>query len=131
MASLLILLYVFSKFVPKKNLLGIGVLIGGYSFAGYIIHWIYSQGLEFVRENWFYLLVYIITAGLVSFAVLYRIGPAHPRSLQLIQWFLQLVALFVVFLSFAQSYAVGSGAVFSLLACYNMPASVSGVLWSK
>lgn len=98
-ASLLILLYVFSKFVPKKNLLGLGVLLGGYSFTGYVVHWIYSQGFDFIKQNLTYVICYVLVAGLVSFAVMYRVGPAHERTMKLVQWFLQLVALVLVYAS--------------------------------
>ena len=129
-ASLLILLYVFSKLVPKKNLLGLGLIVGGYSFAGYLVHWIYSQGIGFLQENWVYVLFYVIVAGLVSFAILYRIGPAHNRTLQLIQWFLQLIGLALIYLSFHQLWGVGVAVVTMVVIWYNMPLWMINMLFS-
>ena len=129
-ASLLILLYVFGKFVPKKNLLGLGLLVGGYSFAGYVVHWIFCQGIGFLQENWVYVLVYVIVAGLISFAVLYRIGPAHVRTLLLIQWFLQLIGLVLIYLAFHQLWGVGVAMVTMVVIWYNMPSWMINMLFS-
>ena len=125
MGSLLILLYFFSKLVPKKNMIGIGILLGGYSFAGYIVHWIVFQGIDFVQENWVYLSVYIAIAGVISFAALYRFGPAHPRSLQLVQWLLQFIALACIYFSFFQIPVVAFVAVLAFLLWYIMPPFIS------
>ena len=114
-------MYFFGKFVPKKHWLGLGILAGGYSIAGYVVHWTVSQGIEFVLKHWLYLLVYVAVAGLASFAVLYRMGPANPRTIHLIQWFLQLIGLILVFISFYQLTSVAVSAVIMLLSWYNMP----------
>ncbi|XP_019849687.1 PREDICTED: nuclear envelope integral membrane protein 1-like [Amphimedon queenslandica] len=119
LASILVLLYIFSKLVPKKNIIGISVLLGGYSFAAYFTHWIYSQGIDFIRDNWLYLLIYLITSGFISFAILYRIGPAHVRTLQLIQWLLQFISLTLLFFSFSQIQVIAFIAVLVLLVHYN------------
>lgn len=95
------------------------MLLGGYSFAAYITHWIYSQGIDFIRDNWLYLLIYLITAGFTSFAILYRIGPAHVRTLQLIQWLLQFMSLTLVYFSFSQVQVIAVTAVLVLLVQYN------------
>ena len=127
MASLLVLLYIFSKFVPKKNLFGIGVLVGGYTFTGYLLHWIYGQGIVFVQENLFFVACYIIVSGMISFPVLYRIGPAHERTMTLVRWFLQLVGLFLIFLSM-QFPPFGVAIVTSLLLWNNKPSWIANVL---
>ena len=46
------------------------------------------------------MLGYLVTSALVSFAVCYRMGPVdNPRTLNLIQWSMQLVALVLVYMS--------------------------------
>ena len=122
-ASLLILLYIFSRFVPKGNLFGLGVLLGGYSFTGFFLHWIYTQGLSFVHDNLFFVICYIVVSGMVSFAILYRMGPAHERTITLVKWFLQLAGLFLVFLSM-QFIPFGVGLVTFVLIWNNMPERV-------
>lgn len=109
-------------------MIGIAILLGGYSFAGYIVHWIVFQGIDFVQENWVYLSVYIAIAGVISFAVLYRLGPAHPRSLQLVQWLLQFIALACIYFSFFQIPVVAAVAVLGFLSWYNMPLFISRTL---
>ena len=56
---------------------------------------------EYLTEQYFHLLVgYVITAGLVSFAVIYRMGPpSDQRTLNLISWSMQLVSLVMIFTS--------------------------------
>ncbi len=122
-ASLLVLLYIFSRFVPKGNLLGLGVLLGGYSFTGFFLHWIYTQGLSFVQDNLFLVICYIVISGMVSFAILYRMGPAHERTITLVKWFLQLAGLALVFLSM-QFKLFGVGLVTSVIIWNNIPKSV-------
>lgn len=109
-------------------MIGIGILLGGYSFAGYIVHWIIFQGIDFVQENWVYLSVYIASAGIASFAVLYRFGPAHPRSLQLVQWLLQFITLACIYFSFFQIPVVAFVVVLAFLSWYNMPLVISRTL---
>ncbi len=47
-----------------------------------------------------YLVMYLVVVGGVSFAFCYRLGPvSDPRSLDLIQWFLQLVGLLLIYIS--------------------------------
>ena len=122
-ASLLVLLYIFSRFVPKKNLFGIGVLLGGYSFTGFLLHWVWSQGVSIVQDNLFYFSIYIVVSGMISFAVLYRIGPAHERTMTLVKWFLQLVGLCLVLLSM-QFVPFGVFIVVSILVWNNIPIGV-------
>lgn len=124
LASLLILIYIFSRFVPKRNLFGLGVLLGGYSFAGFFLHLIYSQGIAFVQENLFFVSCYVLISGMVSFAVLYRMGPAHERTMTLLKWFLQLLGLALIFVSM-QYLPFGLLLVGSLVVWNNVPSWLS------
>ena len=72
-------------------------------------------------ENWQYVLGYIVTAGVLSFAIVYRYGPVtDERSLSLIQWFLQLVGLVLVYNS-TQIREVSIALIIILLTIYNFP----------
>ena len=47
-----------------------------------------------------WVIAYVLGAGVVSFAVIYRLGPpSNPRTLNLIQWAMQLAGLATVVLS--------------------------------
>lgn len=69
-ASILILLYVFSKFVPKvshwecvvvkvandlltvqRNILGLGVLAGGYTLFASFFYWFWNHALEVAKSS--------------------------------------------------------------------------------
>ena len=128
-ASVLILLYIFSRLVPKRNIFGLGLLLGGYSFTGFIMHWIYSQGLVFVQQNLFFFLCYIVISGMISFAILYRMGPAHERTMTLVKWSLQLVSLGLIFLSM-QFLPFGVALVTGLLVWHNAPEWLKNILAS-
>lgn len=49
--------------------------------------------VDVLHEYWEYVLGYVVTAGLVSFAVLYYYGGvSNPRAFDLIQWTIQMCA---------------------------------------
>ena len=48
--------------------------------------------VQVVLSNWQYVAAYVVVASLISFAVLYRVAPpTNERTLNLIQWTVQLV----------------------------------------
>ena len=65
-----------------------------------VAYWIFTNLTEAVMSYWQYMLTYAVVAGLVSFAVMYRWGGvSHPRTFDLICWFLQLVGLCLIYFS--------------------------------
>ncbi|KAI8483007.1 hypothetical protein Bbelb_393070 [Branchiostoma belcheri] len=97
LASLLILVYMLSKLVPKKS--GAFVLLAaGWSTALYLIQHMYLNLQSLLQEYLQYILGYLTVAGIVSFAVCYRYGPVtNERSLDLIKWGIQLIGLTFVY----------------------------------
>ncbi|XP_008577893.1 PREDICTED: transmembrane protein 194A isoform X2 [Galeopterus variegatus] len=92
-ASLLIIIFMLSKFMPKKSPIYI-ILVGGWSFSLYLIQLVFKNLQEIWRCYWQYLLSYILTVGFLSFAVCYKYGPLeNERSINLLTWTLQLVGL--------------------------------------
>ena len=83
----------------QKNLLGLGVLFSGYGAAILVFRWLWSNGVEFMLNNLFYILIYTVVSGIASFAFLYWRGPASVRTLSLLQWALQLIGLLLVWSS--------------------------------
>merc|ERR1711874_264600 len=56
---------------------------------------------DYLTEQYFHWLIgYLLLAGVISFAVMYRMGPPdNPRTLNLIQWSMQFVGLSAVVMS--------------------------------
>ena len=54
-----------------------------------------------MTEQYIHLLVgYVLVTGIISFAAVYRMGPpSNPRTINLIQWAMQLVSLVMVVMS--------------------------------
>ena len=70
---------------------------------------------------WQYIIVYVLVAGIASFAVIYRFGPVeNPRTFNLIQWSIQLVALLLIALA-SQLPEVGLAFVAMALLFYFVP----------
>ncbi|OXB52912.1 UNVERIFIED_CONTAM: hypothetical protein H355_000052 [Colinus virginianus] len=86
LASLLILIYVMSKAMPKKSPVYF-LLIGGWSFSLYLLQLVFKNLREICKSHWQYLLGYLLLMGFVSFGVCYRraqsarLGPSPPRLL--------------------------------------------------
>ncbi|XP_053518197.1 nuclear envelope integral membrane protein 1 [Artibeus jamaicensis] len=97
-ASLLIIIFVLSKFVPKKSPIYI-ILVGGWSFSLYLIQLVFKNLQEIWRCYWQYLLSYVVAVGFMSFAVCYKYGPLeNQRSINLLTWTLQLIGLCFMYL---------------------------------
>ncbi|XP_066300624.1 nuclear envelope integral membrane protein 1-like [Branchiostoma lanceolatum] len=97
LASLLILVYMLSKLVPKKS--GAFVLLAaGWSTALYLLQHMYLNLQSLLQGYLQYILGYLAVAGLVSFGVCYRYGPVtNERSLDLMKWGIQLIGLTFVY----------------------------------
>lgn len=92
-ASLLIIIFILSKFMPKKSPIYI-ILVGGWSFSLYLIQLVFKNLQEIWRCYWQYLLSYVLAVGFMSFAVCYKYGPLeNERSINLLTWTLQLMGL--------------------------------------
>nr|XP_012418311.1 PREDICTED: transmembrane protein 194A [Odobenus rosmarus divergens] len=96
-ASLLIVIFILSKFMPKKSPIYV-ILVGGWSFSLYLIQLVLKNLQEIWRCYWQYLLSYVLTVGFMSFAVCYKYGPLeNERSINLLTWTLQLMGLFFMY----------------------------------
>ncbi|NXL84842.1 NEMP1 protein, partial [Alectura lathami] len=98
LASLLILIYVMSRLMPKKSPVYF-LLVGGWSFSVYLLQLVFKNLREICKFYWQYLLGYLLLMGFVSFAVCYRYGPLeNERSINLLSWTLQLLGLLLMYL---------------------------------
>ena len=115
-------MYMYTHTLTQKNILGLGILAGGFTLAGSFIYWLYKHSLELIVSMWQYFLIYVLLAGVISFAVVYRFGPVeNPRTFNLIQWSIQLVALLLIGLA-SQVPEVGLVFVAMALLSYFVPA---------
>uniref|UniRef100_A0A8C8RM44 Nuclear envelope integral membrane protein 1 n=1 Tax=Pelusios castaneus TaxID=367368 RepID=A0A8C8RM44_9SAUR len=97
LASLLILIYMMAKVMPKKSPIYF-ILVGGWSFSLYLIQLVFKNLREICKSYWQYLLGYVLLVGFTSFAVCYRYGPLeNERSISLLTWTLQLLGLLLLY----------------------------------
>ncbi|KAM3936146.1 LOW QUALITY PROTEIN: nuclear envelope integral membrane protein 1 [Leptodactylus fuscus] len=97
LASILILVFMLSKLLPKKSSFYM-LLVGGWSFSLYIIQLVFKNFQGIWTEYWQYLLGYLCVVGFVSFAVCYKYGPLeNERSINLLNWTLQLIGLLLMY----------------------------------
>ncbi|XP_066470924.1 nuclear envelope integral membrane protein 1 isoform X2 [Tiliqua scincoides] len=97
LSSLLILIYVVSRLVPKKSPIYL-MLVGGWSFSIYLIQLVFRNLQEICKLYWEYLLGYLVIVGCLSFAVCYKYGPLeNERSINLLTWGLQVLGLLLIY----------------------------------
>ncbi|XP_038078390.1 nuclear envelope integral membrane protein 1-like [Patiria miniata] len=95
LASVLILVYILSRFIPRRTG-AFAVLAGGWAFCLYFLHWVLDNFLSMQYKT--YLIGYFVLAASISFAVCYWYGPVTgDRPIYLIQLFLQLLGLVCIY----------------------------------
>ncbi|XP_062975286.1 nuclear envelope integral membrane protein 1 [Elgaria multicarinata webbii] len=98
LSSLLIVIYLMSRMVPKKSPIYL-MLVGGWSFSVYIMQLVFRNLQEICKLYWEYLLGYLVVVGCASFAVCYKYGPLeNERSINLLTWGLQILGLLLLYL---------------------------------
>ncbi|XP_038165092.1 nuclear envelope integral membrane protein 1 [Cyprinodon tularosa] len=98
LASLLILFYILSRFLPKKSPFYM-LIVGGWSFSLYAIQLVCKNLGVILREHWPAALGYVTVVGFISFAVCYRYGPlVDEKSINILSWTLQLFGLLLIYL---------------------------------
>ena len=71
-----------------------------YSLSVYFITSLWMNVKSYLIDNHVYVLGYLVLSGAISFAVCYRMGPVeNQRTLNLVQWSMQLFALVLIYLS--------------------------------
>ena len=131
LASIIILVYVLHKFLPKK--LASFALFMGSSATLLIYKLLWSHFETLAKDYYTFLSCYVIFAALVSFAVSYYFGPpTSPRAHSLIQWFIQLVAILFIFCSSYHTEGVVT-IILSIITAYNIPYKIIGIYitWAK
>ncbi|KAH7975939.1 nuclear envelope integral membrane protein 1 [Rhipicephalus sanguineus] len=122
MASLLVVVFVLGRLLPRRSAC-FTVLCFGWSLVLYLLQLLWSNVYQVLADYRNVLAGYIAFTALLSFAVCYRVGPpTNPRTLDLIQWSLQLVALAGVITS-SEIREVTCATALAMLVAYNLPPS--------
>ncbi|XP_072553141.1 nuclear envelope integral membrane protein 1 [Salminus brasiliensis] len=96
-ASLIILIFILGRFLPKKSSFYV-LMVGGWSFALYIIQLVFKNLQIILKEHWHLAVAYVAVVGFISFAVCYRHGPlVEERSINILSWTLQLFGLLLIY----------------------------------
>ncbi|XP_035226920.1 nuclear envelope integral membrane protein 1-like isoform X2 [Stegodyphus dumicola] len=113
LASLLILFYVVSRFIPKKSASYL-VLAFGWSFVLYILQVLWRDLNNIVSNYKDIIMVYCFVVAFLSFLVCYRFGPVENiRTFKIIQYSMQVIAVLVIF--FSSEYREVSTAIVLIL----------------
>uniref|UniRef100_A0A4W4EEV3 Nuclear envelope integral membrane protein 1 n=1 Tax=Electrophorus electricus TaxID=8005 RepID=A0A4W4EEV3_ELEEL len=96
-ASLIILIFVLGRFLPKKSPFYV-LMAGGWSFSLYVIQLVFKNLQLILKEHWHLAVGYATIVGFISFAVCYRHGPLEEeRSINILSWTLQLFGLLLIY----------------------------------
>uniref|UniRef100_A0A3P8X3T0 Nuclear envelope integral membrane protein 1 n=1 Tax=Cynoglossus semilaevis TaxID=244447 RepID=A0A3P8X3T0_CYNSE len=97
-ASLLVLVYILGRFLPKKGPFYL-LIAGGWSFSVYTIQLVCRNLKIILQEHWNMALVYVVVVGFVSFAICYRYGPlVNEKNINIMSWTLQLLGLLLIYM---------------------------------
>jgi len=96
--SIVLITFLAQRRFNKSLFSWVGV---AYSLSVYLLTRTWFNIKEYLTEQYFHLVVgYVLVAGMISFAVVYRMGPpSNPRTINLIQWAMQFVSLVMVVMS--------------------------------
>uniref|UniRef100_A0AAF5I1Y3 Nuclear envelope integral membrane protein 1 n=1 Tax=Strongyloides stercoralis TaxID=6248 RepID=A0AAF5I1Y3_STRER len=97
--SVFIVLFIMYRFMPKKTSATV-LYLGGWGFVSFCLSLFWDEIKSLVYNNFLYFQFYIGIVIILVLAIFYRNGPPQDvRSINLIQWSLQLVSLLLVFFS--------------------------------
>ncbi|XP_071941564.1 nuclear envelope integral membrane protein 1b-like [Antedon mediterranea] len=117
-ASLIILVYILSRMIPRKTG-AFAVIALGWSGALVILNWVFENIAD--KDYQYLVICYTGISSLISFAVCYYYGPSyHERAQKLVQWAIQLCALFCIYQSTHDQIAAVS-LIVGLLTVINLP----------
>ena len=113
-----------------QSLKKVGYMLMAMGCSGYLYFWTYitrnimDSSSTILFNYWPWIMGYFIISAIVSFAVCYRYGPlTEPRTLNLIKWMLQFVALVFIY-NGTQILEASIAIIVTLLTLYNIPPSV-------
>ncbi|XP_028149433.2 nuclear envelope integral membrane protein 1 [Diabrotica virgifera virgifera] len=119
-ASVLVLIYIISKVIPKKPFM-YGVVGMGWTLVIYLWKLLWENIQVILTDYKFYVMWYILFSGFISFVLCYRWGPVeNERTINLIKWALQFAGLCSIYNSSDYSEAAMAQIVILLIG-YHLP----------
>ncbi|KAF7669052.1 hypothetical protein LDENG_00254560 [Lucifuga dentata] len=131
-ASLIILIFILGRFLPKKSPFYL-LIVGGWSFSVYAIQMVYRNLQTILHDHWHLAFGYISLVGFISFAVCYRYGPlVDEKSINILSWTLQLFGLLLIY-SGIQIQQVAYAIILAAFFSKNLehPVYLAVVVWRK
>jgi len=127
--SVLVLTFLLQRRFQQSVFSWVGL---AYSLSVYLMTRTWFNIKDWLTKDYYHWVVgYILCAGIVSFGVVYRLGPpAHPRTLNLIQWSMQLVCVVTIVMSSYHQAASLLLALFLILWA-SIPSSVKAFLKTR
>lgn len=120
MASFLIIIFLISRLTPKK-IGAYSILIFGWSVVIYVLQLIWENLKSFLELYSHFIFAYFVIVALISFGICYYYGPAtNKKTLNLIEWSLQLIALSMIFLS-SEFREVPTVIIIAIITIYTFP----------
>ncbi|XP_071022713.1 nuclear envelope integral membrane protein 1-like [Oncorhynchus clarkii lewisi] len=131
-ASLIILIFIMARFLPKKSPFYV-VIVGGWSFSVYVIQLVFRNLQLILKEHWHVAFGYAAVVGFISFAVCYRHGPlVEERSINILSWTLQFFGLLLIYAGI-QVQQVALATIIATFCSKNLeyPVSLLLLAWHK
>ncbi|XP_011693322.1 PREDICTED: transmembrane protein 194A [Wasmannia auropunctata] len=116
--SVIILIYLAGRLIPRGKAM---YLIFAASMSLYIAKTLLENMQLIIMQYREWVMWYVLVTSLISFVICYRFGPVtNPRTKQLIQWFLQVVGLALVYNS-SHFHEASLSCCVVLIFLYNFP----------
>ncbi|CAF0717377.1 unnamed protein product [Brachionus calyciflorus] len=98
MGSILLLLILFVRFIPKKSTATLAFLSGS-SFFLFIMRWLYLNFKNLTESFQLYIIGYLLLSGIVSATYCYYRGPIkNERGINIINFFLKFFGIALIYL---------------------------------
>uniref|UniRef100_A0A0N4ZVJ2 Nuclear envelope integral membrane protein 1 n=1 Tax=Parastrongyloides trichosuri TaxID=131310 RepID=A0A0N4ZVJ2_PARTI len=95
--SFFIIVFIMYRFMPKKTSATV-LYLGGWSFISFTVSLFWNEIKDIITRNFLYFQFYVTIITLLVMGFFYKQGPPKDvRSINLIQWSLQLLSLVVLF----------------------------------
>ncbi|EGI69236.1 Transmembrane protein 194A [Acromyrmex echinatior] len=121
--SVIILIYVAGKLIPRGKAM---YVIFAASMSLYIAKTLWENMQLIIMQYREWVMWYVLVTSLISFVICYRFGPVtNTRTKQIIEWFLQLVGLALIYHSSHFHEASFSCCIIVIL-FYNFPKAAFG-----
>ncbi|KYN34913.1 hypothetical protein ALC56_10881 [Trachymyrmex septentrionalis] len=121
--SIIILIYVAGKLIPRGKTM---YVIFAASMSLYIAKTLWENMQLIIMQYREWVMWYVLVTSLISFVICYRFGPVtNTRTKQIIEWFLQLVGLALIYHS-SHFHEASFSCCIIVIFFYNFPKTAFG-----